>query len=160
MDYFEFKRWFEKQRAALKIPKDCAEPEPPTISVSTSYCWTFEWYLTFSDGKYIRIWEHYNKRKGLYTGRRLQFAFHYGPRVTSDTEGIPPHQHDDPVDIRIDNSQSAAHLHYGAPVPHYFQEKVEGIILEESDMFVFVKAMFKHRKSGKLIGKILGFRIR
>jgi len=160
VDYFEFKRWFEKHRAALKFPKDCSELEPATFSVSTLYSWTFEWYLTFFDDKYIRIWEHHNKRKLLYTSRRLQFALHYGPRVAPVSEGIPPYQHNDPVDIRIDNSQRVAHLHYGVPGPHYFQERVEGIILEEFDMFVFVKAVFKHRKSGKPIDKILGFRIR
>lgn len=159
MDYFQYKRWFDENRAKLKLPSDCSEIEPASFYITNQYVWTFEWHLGFPDPKYIRVWEHHMKWKGLLDSRRTQFAFHYGPVVHRDKDGVPIWQSADLVDLRIDNSEGRPHLHYGAPEPHHLEENVKGLDLEKIDMFTFIKCIFSHRKTGKPIHNLLAFRI-
>lgn len=161
MDYLQFSREFEKFHAKLRLPQNCIEPAPPTTIPVGFYFWRFEWQLIFKDdNKYLRIWERYTKLKGLDLSHRVSFAFHYGAVVEHDNDGLAVRDSQDPVDIRIDNINGPAHLHYQAPKPHIPQASVEGLNLEALDMFTFVKAIILHRKSGKPIDQILGFRIR
>jgi hypothetical protein len=51
-------------------------------------------------------------------------------------------------------------MHFGAALPHIGQEKVDGLEMDELDMFSFVRAIFAHRKTGKSLDKILKFRIK
>lgn len=157
----EYQRQFDDKKEALKIPSDCTEIGDPTFKAPLSHTWLFEWYLVFDDRKYVRLWEHFAKVKGLLMdGRRIQFAFHYGPIVLTDSDGIPEWKADDPVDFRIDTQGGPPNLHYGARKPHYYQGSIDGLDLGTVDMFVFLKNIFKHRKTGKEIKKIFGFRIK
>jgi hypothetical protein len=77
--------------------------------------------------------------------------------VTAD--GLMGYKSTDPVDIRIDNGCSATHLHYRSPNPHHPQSSVKGLVLDDLDMFTFVKGVFQHRKTQKPLDEVLGFRI-
>ncbi len=157
MDFLEFRRKFDNGRSKLRLPTDCSEVVERELTFSTLYCWTLRWMLAFPDPKYLRIWEHYNKVAGLQESRRDRFVCHYGPIVNRDEDGVPRYQPQDAVDIRIDNVNRSPHLHYGAPDPHYPQKRVKGLDLGAIDMFAFVRAILKHRRTGLAINKILGF---
>lgn len=132
----------------------------PVYVRATLYAWTFEWVLEFSATRYIRVWEQYGRVPGLQESRRVRFAFHYGPITGRDGSGNIVHAFGDPVDIRVDDFNSPAHLHFQGPKPHYYQESVLGLELSNLDMIAFIKAVLRHRKSGKPLDKILKFRIR
>lgn len=93
------------------------------------------------------------------TSRRIQFAHHYGPIVKLGIDGLPLHQSNDPVDIRIDNVSAPAHLHFGAPNPHHAQASVKGLILENMDMFTFVNGIVQHRTTTQPLDKVFKFTI-
>jgi hypothetical protein len=159
VDYVQFKQQFDATHDALILPTDCQEPQDPLFSAVTEFSWMLEWYLMFSGDKFLRIWEDHQKWAGLQESRRVRLAYHYGPVTALDAAGLPKTGSAYPVDIRIDNSQQRIHMHYGASNPHYPQEKVQGLELEKLEMFAFVRAIFKHRKSGQALDKVLGFRI-
>lgn len=123
------------------------------------YAWTFEWVLEFSANKYMRVWEQYGRVPGLQEARRVRFAFHYGPITSRDNSGKIERYYGDPVDIRVDDFNTPAHLHFQEPQQHHRQENVLGLELSSLGMMVFIKAVLKHRKSGKPLDKILKFRI-
>lgn len=160
-DYFAYKRWFEANHDALRLPADCVEPEPPTFTYSNQYTWGMEWHLVFRNPEtYVRIAEHFAKRSRLSMSRRIHFAYHYGPIVKSDDHGIPVREPADPVFVRIDNVSRPAHLHReGHPTEHIAQANVEGVVLEDVDLFDFVRAALMHRQEGRPIERELGYRI-
>lgn len=108
---------------------------------------------------YIQIREFHQKVAKLQESQRVKFSYHYGPIVQLEKNGIPTWNPSDPVEIRIDNSDQPVHLHYRAQEPHYSQDKVRDLALSDLDMFTFVKAIFRHRKSGHPIHKTLHFRV-
>jgi len=162
VDYLEFLRWFRQQKGALKFPKDCTELLSPDTHPTSSLVWTIEWILKFTDDTYLRIWEHHTRQAGIIDSRRLGFSYHYGPLTGVNANGIPIYKRSDPVEIRVDNSLNSGevHLHFGAPDPHYFQDSVDGLILNDLGMFTFIKAIWKHRAKGQELQKLLGFRIK
>jgi len=91
--------------------------------------------------------------------RRVSFAYHYGPIVQTGSHGLPEYDAKDPVDIRIDNSRSHVHLHFGAPGIHHPQSAVKGLQLDELGPFDFLRAIFKHRSSGRSLDEVFGFRV-
>jgi hypothetical protein len=160
VDYPSFKRRFDQAYANLKLPPECIEQKPPTVTNVRLFSWTFDWVLIFNDdNKYLRVRESHDKVAGLLMSRRLGFAFHYGPIVKQGASGDIIRESTDPVDIRIDKSRGHVHMHYQAPGPHYTQEKVKGLTLDSVDMLRFVRAVLQHRQSGKSISEILGFEI-
>lgn len=165
MDYLQYKQSVETAIENLKLPTDCSRVGEPLFRPATLYAWIFEWVLEFESAKYIRVWEQYGRCAGLQESRRARFAFHYGLIPKKDGNGKILRDDGDPVDIRIDDYETGqggvqAHLHYGAPQPHYRQESVVGLQLADLEMFAFIKAVLKHRKSGKTLAKILKFRIK
>ena len=134
-DYLSFKRRFDQSYVKLRIPPDCVEHTPPTVSNQHLYSWMFDWVLVFSeDKKYLRVRESHEKVAGLQLNRRMGFVFHYGLIVQQDSRNNIIRQSNDPVDIRIDNSRGPAHMHYRAPTPHHAQENIKGLTLESLDM--------------------------
>jgi hypothetical protein len=162
-DYPKYKAWFDGEHSALVLPNDSSEITAPTVGLahSLSTTWTLKWILKFGDGKYLRVQEHYNKVTGLIgLSRRQAFAFHYGPIGAVTPDGIPDRKSNDPVDLRIDNSGAPAHMHLRAPQPHIGQERVDGLEMEDLDIFTFVRGIFSHRKTGNSFEKIFKFRIK
>jgi len=161
-DYFAYKRWFEAGHDALALPVDCVEPDP-ILTYTNQYTWDLLWFLVFtSPQSHVCIKENFAKIHGLSRSRRIAFAYHYGPTVRSDLAGIPDGEPADPVFVRIDNAGGRPpHLHReGHPTDHIPQEHISGLVVEEVDLFDFVKAALRHRKSGKSIARELGFRVR
>jgi hypothetical protein len=159
-DYLQFKRRFDQSHVKLKLPPDCVEQTPPTASNVHLYSWMFDWVVVFnSDNKYLRVRESHDKVGGLAHSRRLGFVFHYGPIVQRDVDGNIVWKSGDPLDIRIDTSGGAVHLHYQDPAPHHPQANVKGLSLNSIDVFKFVRAVLQHRRSGKPLNEILGFQI-
>jgi hypothetical protein len=160
LNYISFKKWADENHSALKLPADCRELQPQTTVIASSLVWTLTWYLQFGADRYVRIRERYDRIGGMIeTSRRIQFAYHYGPIVKSGIDGLPLHQSNDPVDIRIDNVSAPAHLHFGAPNPHHDQSVVKGLHLEGLDMFAFVRGIMRHRATAQPLDKVFNFTI-
>jgi hypothetical protein len=159
VDYLEFKARFDQEYSKLKLPEDCTELLNSSVPTS-SLVWTFKWYLEFSDGSYIQIKEHYTKKaRMIQHSHRAAFNYHYGPVVQRTADGLPEAASANPVHIRIDTSNSPAHMHLGSPNPHYEQARVENLDMQNLDMFTFIKAVLKHRRTGASFQETLNFRI-
>jgi hypothetical protein len=160
-DYFAYERWFEKRHDALTLPVDCIEPVDPILKYTSQYTWEMEWILIFTDPRsYVRIRELFAKRAGLSFSRRLKFSYHYGPLIRTAADGLPEWESSDPVFVRIDNSNRPPHLHQEADVTdHIPQSRIARLILDQIDLFDFVKAAIRHRKSGRSIAVELGYEI-
>jgi hypothetical protein len=160
VDYLEFKRSFEAELSKLKTPADCKVQEPDWEPLRVPLSWTVEMFLEFDDNNHIHIWESHDKFAGLYDSRRIAWSYHYGEITTRDEHSKivqgPPGA---PLQIRIDTC-SGLHLHYGAREPHYQQERIAGLELIDVDAFRFMKAVFRHRRSGKSLMQTLGFKIK
>jgi hypothetical protein len=161
VDFLQHKKLVSDNRARLGLPEDCTEALEPEYQFTTRYFWTFRWVFTFRDRKYLQLREHYTKKAGLMHSERSLMAFHYGAIVSEGADGLPTYRPDDPVDIRIDNVHgTGAHLHYGTPQPHHYQESVKDLDLAGLEMITFIKAIFRHRKSSRPIHDVLHFRLR
>lgn len=159
MNYLDYKRWFDIESSRLKIPEDCCADKFATFDVTSSTFWTVRGYLTFTDSKYIRIWEHYRKKAGMQDSYRARFVFHYGMCLKFDQDKTPLYESSDPVDIRIDDVHGPVHIHYAGPNPHYPQDQVKGLDLDSVDMFTFITGILKHRKTAKPLSDLLGFEL-
>jgi len=162
VDYLEYRRLADQSRASLKLPPDCTELLPLDFEFTNRFFWTVEWVLRFDDRRHMGLREHYTKIAGLDDSRRKLFSFHYGVIVAEDSDGMPISDRADPVDIRIDNTITGIpHLHYGAPQPHHQQASLSGKLkLAKVEMFQFVRAILRHRKSGASIEEVLHFKVR
>jgi hypothetical protein len=160
-DYLTYRRWFDAKHSAIILPADCKEPDP-TFTYINQQEWRIRWFLIFeSPASHISIKEHFTKVSGLQTSRRHAFAYHYGPTVRTDAQGMPQGICSDPLFVRIDNAGALpVHLHHeGKPADHVPQKRVEGLKLIELDLFDFVSAALRHRTTGKPIEHELGYRI-
>ena len=109
---------------------------------------------------HIRIWESYDKFAGLLISRRIQWAYHYGKTESFDTAGRAMRgAPGDSLVLRIDTC-SGLHMHYQTRNPHYAQDQIVGLNLDSVQALPFVRAVLKHRKTGKPFTKVLGFRIK
>jgi hypothetical protein len=160
-DYFVYERWFNERHGALTLPVDCIEAFDPVLRFTNQYTWEVEWILIFTDPKsYVRIHELYAKRAGLYLSRRIRFSYHYGPLIKTLASGLPEWEAADALFVRIDNSNRPPHLHHETDAKdHIPQSRVSGLTLDQVDLFDFVKAALRHRKSGKPIAVELGYAI-
>lgn len=114
-----------------------------------------------SDRKYIRIWESYDKIAGLQMSRRVQWSYHYGFSDIVDEEGRALRgRPDDPLDIRIDTSGGAIHMHYQKQEPHYQQTDIAGLDLRDVYAIEFIRGVIRHRTRGDAFTKIFNFRIK
>lgn len=158
-DYFVYKRWFEAGHDALTFPLDCTELDL-VLRYSNLYTWDVEWVLIFANPQsYIRITENFAKRAGLDFSRRINFAYHYGPTIKKNLQGNPEPNPADAVFVRIDNAGRPVHLHHESnPTDHIPQSRVTGLLLDSVDLFDFVRAAFRHRRSGNIANE-LGYRI-
>jgi hypothetical protein len=160
VDYFSFRRSFEAALSKLRLPPDCRQQEPVWEITAPPVGWQVEVFFDFQDQKHIRIWESYDKFAGLQMSRRVQWAYHYGKTESFDGGGHAMRgQPDDPLDLRIDTC-SGLHLHYQKREPHYAQDEVIGLDLHSLQALSFVRAVIKHRKTGKPFTKVFGFRIK
>lgn len=126
--------------------------------LASSLVWSLSWYLQFVDGNYIRLWEKYDRHSHMIgMSRRVSLAYHYGQIVQVGLNGLPKHDSKHPVHIRIDNIARPIHLHLAATEPHYLQDAIQGLVLNELDMFGFLNRIFLHRSSGKSIQDTFGF---
>jgi hypothetical protein len=161
-DYFTYKRWFEASHGLLVLPADCVEVDGPVWVYSNQFTWSVEWCLVFKNDPtaYIRIREGFAKRSRLLSSRRLSFAYHYGPIVKTDDQGVPEGIPADPVFVRIDNVGRPPHLHHeGDPTTHIPQEKINGLALDDINAFDFINAAFRSRTKGTPVATELGYRI-
>jgi hypothetical protein len=161
-DYTAFRAFVDKEYGELakSLPPDCVESHPLDIVRATPDSWHLRWYLEFSDNKYIRVAERYEKfSKMMGVSRRVNVAYHYGQIVNKGADGLPGYLGSDPVDIRIDDSCSPIHLHYNSQDPHHSNDSVKGLDLDDMDMFTFVNGIFKHRANKKPLHIVFGFKI-
>jgi hypothetical protein len=160
-EYQDYKARFDKNRAALQIPPDCTAhaPQYSTFDPIAPTTWDLRWLLTFTDKHYIRCREFWSCRTN--PSLRHIFTFHYGPIVNQDATGKIDRHHTDPVLIRFDKKGGGPpHLHYRKPEPHYDQSRVQGLALDDVDMFQFVNAVFSVRAGKTDFHDVLGFTLK
>jgi|SRR5712664_19529 len=159
-DYAAFRAIVDQNYSALTLPSDCKESHPLDIVRVTPDSWHLRWYLEFSDNKYVRIAERYEKfSKMMSLSRRINVAYHYGEITRRGPDSLPGHLASDPVDMRIDDSCGAIHLHYNSQNPHHPNDAVKGLDLDDLDMFGFVNGIFKHRANQKPLHVVFGFKV-
>lgn len=156
-DYTGYKKWREDNANNLKLPADWQELSTETF-LSSAMVWSFQWFLQCGADKYVRIWERYDRwPKLIHMSRRIGFAFHYGPIINRNKDGIPTQN--DQVDIRIDDVGRPVHMHFGAQDPHHDQSVVKGLKLDDMDMFQFLNGIIRHRDKNKPLDQVFGFKI-
>lgn len=159
MDLFEFSRAFEAKIKRLKLPLDAELQEPEMDSSLPPLVWQVSFFISFSDGTCIAIWELYEKIKGLQASRRTQWSYHYGSVKKENSGKLVQAEADAPLEIRVDTCGGAAHLHFQAREPHYPPSKVRGLDLQSLDCWQFIKNVLRHRETKKPINEIFGFEI-
>jgi hypothetical protein len=158
VDFFEFESLFKAKLSKLRLPADAEMQEPEVRATAPPLAWQIEFFVTFSDGTYIRIWEMYDKFAGLYASRKTQWAYHYGSPQRKNANGEMTWEPDDPVVIRIDTC-SGLHLHYKARDPHYPQSAIKGAKLADVDCWQFIKNIVKYRQAKQEVLTVFGFKI-
>lgn len=159
MDYLTFRKSFEKTLGKLRLPDDCQQREPCWEPVSW-HVWQVLVFFDFSNDEHIRIWESYDKIAKLDMSRKTQWSYHYGDTATFDENGDAVRgAPNDPLDLRIDTNRGI-HMHYQTHQPHYKQEDIEGIDLAAVGALDFVRAVLTHRRTGKSLSEVLGFKIK
>jgi hypothetical protein len=161
--YQDYKARFDRNRALLQIPEDCVcrAPQYRANDFIDPHSWDFSWFLTFADQHYISCNESWSYR----TGRPLQrhyFSFHYGPIARIDANGKIDRDQNNPLIIRIDRPAGVVippHLHYlrPHPFPDYKQAQIHGLTLLDTDMFQFVRAVFRSRLEAIEMNVAMGF---
>lgn len=156
-EYHDYKARFDANRALLDIPEDCTAriPHYNATDLVDPKSWDFRWFLTFRDNNYICCRESLTGRPP----RRHYFSFHYGPIARIDGGGNIVRDQNNPLMIRICKSRSGVHLHYRKPhpFPDYKQNQIDGLVLEDVDMFQFVRAIFHSRANSEEPHVSLGF---
>lgn len=163
--YQSYKAQFEKRRSQLRAPADCSVGVPSYRALGDFVdpkSWDFSWWLEFSDGHYVVCHEIWSYRPGRSPTRQF-FSFHYGPIVKRSANGEIDRNSQNPVVLRIcKNSREPIHLHFKLPHPnpHYEQNQIGGLTLEDVDMFQFIGAVFRSRSEGIEMDQALGFTVR
>lgn len=127
-------------------------PSPP---------WVMQFGIIYSDGMYIRIYEHYRSlSKAAGGGGRLQhLSYHYGPASAERDEDGFPVKADECV-LRIDNAPNwGKHAHYGGE-DHIPEQRLVGLDFDAITPFDFIKAVMMHRKTKRPLHEILGFEVK
>ena len=123
--------------------------------------WDFSWWLEFTDNHYIVCHEIWSCRPGKGPVRHF-FSFDYGPIAGKDAKGNIDRSPRNPLVLRIcKNNREPAHLHFKHPHPHphYEQNRIQGLVLDNVDMFQFVKAV-RSRAEGIELDRAMGFALR
>ena len=169
MSHFQdYETAFEKQRAKIQIPADCTAKPPqyrlPPGDLVDPRGWDFSWWLTFKDRYYVVCHEIWSYRPGKEPTRDY-LSFHYGPITHVDANGKIDRNPNNPLVLRICKSTKSCeppHLHFlkPHPAPHYDQGRVEGLVLEDTNMLQFVKAVFRARAEKIGMPEAMGFTLR
>jgi hypothetical protein len=160
VDLFEFGRNFDAELKRLKLPQEAKLQEPEIESTLPPLMWQVEFFISFQDGLCIAIWESWDKFAGLQDSRRIQWSYHYGAAARDSSGRLLQSEPDSPVTIRIDTCGGKEHLHYLAREPHYSPSSVLGLDLESVDCWQFIKGVLRHRKTGKPVDQVFGFKIK
>jgi len=158
-EYQDYKAYFDQNRALLEVPEDCTvcTPQYNATDLVNPKSWDFRWFLRFRDNHYICCAESLSRRQ---SPRRHYFSFHYGPIVQIDASGKIVRDQNNPLIIRACKSRSAiCHLHYRHPhpFPDYKQDQIDGLVLENVDIFRFVRAVFRSRADNVEMHVAMGF---
>ncbi len=117
--------------------------------------------MTYDDGMYICIREHYRQLSRMEGGGgRLQyFSYHYGPcGADRDEDGLPTREDDCVLRIDID-WRIQRHAHYGGE-DHIPEERLVGLDFGAITPFDFIRAVEEHRATSNPLHTILGFEVR
>jgi hypothetical protein len=161
--YEEFQARFHSESSQIQVGSGCSVLGPfvDCRSAPDRPPWSFELFILFDDGMYIRAWEAFSTVFGMPRhGRRTQFSFHYGltPRGR-DPLGRPLWSSEEPVELRIDLDRwRADHLHH-AGENHIPQARVKNLVIKEMTVTRFITATLEHRASRRPLREILGFEI-
>jgi hypothetical protein len=125
-----------------------------------------DWAVFFPDGMHAKLQERWYPVGRRLAGRVLKgyrehFSFHYGPtNAHRDSEGFPVRDKvGHPAIIRIDRDKYGPHIHFHDEADHIPQSRVAGMIIDDADMFDFVRAVLEFRRSGRGFDDIMGFTV-
>jgi hypothetical protein len=164
----EYATWFWAEHAKYVLEQGAREIGPRLRP--TSPCgpvpWQLKWAVLFDDGFYAQVTENYTLTKFSGQGDRKDFSFHYGQTpAIFDTDGFPIYRNlGSPAIIRIDNHRpydppwGGPHLHYNGE-DHIGQHRVGGLDILKVDLFNFMEAVRKYRKTGLPFQEILNFTV-
>lgn len=161
MLYAQYDKWLQEQYSKIVLEPNCVEAGPyldPTINPNKPP-WKMEWAVIFDDGMYFRVTENWTNRKGVGSGYRKHFSFHYGvANPIRDQDGIPCRSPAYPAIIRIDCDRNGPHLHYSGE-DHIQQSRVKSFRISDAEPFEFVRAVMEHRTTGKPFNEIINFQV-
>lgn len=137
----------------------------PTIRPN-SPPWNMDWAIIFPDGYYAYVYERWYT-SGIWIpgkprpGRREHFSFHYGrANHVLKPNGIPEKDKVNcPAIIRIDCDMWGPHLHFHNESDHINQQRVQGMVIQDSDPFEFMRAVIEHRNTGRDFDSIMHFTV-
>lgn len=126
-----------------------------------------DWALLFPEGRYVYVSERWYPLKEwpprrLRRGRRKHFSYHFGPANPKlQANGIPERdKKNNPAIIRIDCDRWGPHMHFHGEADHIQQPRVGGMVIEDCDPFVFVRAVLEHRNTSASFDSILNFKVK
>jgi hypothetical protein len=157
-----YEAWFSSECSKLTIEPGLEIVGPFTSALGNPDAppWDADFAIVYPDGKYIRVSEYYRPlSKQLGGGGCLdQFSYHYGPCTTTrDADGFP--KFSKRFDLRIDKDQQFQyHAHYLGE-NHIPASRLPGLDFLNIDPFKFIRAIEEHRKFGKPLHEILGFKV-
>ena len=154
MHYTDYVAWLKEQRAQIVFESGVVEVGPrhnPTRPPGAPP-WNMDWWIKFPDGMHAYLYERWfpmsSLSRGATVGRRSAFSFHYGTAGNKiRPNGWPAREKSGhPAILRIDLDPKGPHLHFHGEEPHIMQNKVEGMHIEKTDPFNFVRAVLEYRK--------------
>jgi len=155
MRYAEYVTWLKEQYAQIEFESGVIEigPRHNPTKLPGSPPWNMDWWIKFPDGKHAYLKERWvamsSLSRGAAAGRRDSFSFHYGTlgnRVRPN--GWPAREKaGHPAILRIDRDSKGPHIHFHGEEPHIMQDKVQGMRIEDTNPFAFVKAVLSYRKN-------------
>lgn len=123
-----------------------------------------DWAIIYSDGKYLRVKEAYNRmgRPNIGAGVREHFSYHYGvahPERNADGFPLTQAPNTPAAELRIDmDRRRDPHIHLNSE-EHIPQERVQGYSIKDADMIEFLKAVAKHRQTKEPLPKLLNITV-
>jgi hypothetical protein len=158
----EYQVWFQRECNAIPLKPGCSAIGPQYTAVNDpDPPWTIILAILYSDGMYVRIYEHYRElSQGEGGGGRLQWlSYHYGRCSDErDDDGFPNKEDDCTLRIDIDH-RNKEHAHYDGE-NHIPAHRLVGLDFETITPFDFIGAVERHRTTHRPLPEILEFEVR
>ena len=160
--FADYKAWFQRECDGITLESGFTHVGPILDPLpNTDFPpWGLDFAILYTDGMYIRVGEYYRPLpRHAGGGGCLQYlSYHYGPYGDPlGRDGFPVFTKD--VVLRIDiDERSKRHAHYQQE-DHIPEARLAGLDFDAIDPFQFIRAVEEHRRDGKSLHEILGFKV-